>query len=129
VEGNPRLLRRIHAGEVDHARAREIEQGCLAALRRYDRGECGVEEVVMCLCEYEQLHDGRKDRSAAYRETLEARPWKTCPCDICRQVGIEAIIFRGSERNKRRGFHNLAVFYRQLRRLLPVYRDWLAGQE
>jgi hypothetical protein len=25
-------------------------------------------------------------------------------------VGVEVIIFRGSERNKRRGFHNLAVF-------------------
>ena len=122
VEGNPKLLRRIRAGEVDQKLARELEQGCLSALRKFDREECAVDEVVQLLRDYEQIHDGRKDRSPAYRETLEARPWKSCPCDICRQVGVDVVIFRGSERNKRRGFHNLAVFYSRLNRQIEAAR-------
>ena len=42
-----------------------------------------------------------------YRDTLKARPWDKCPCPICIQLGVEVIIFRGSNRNRRRGFHNL----------------------
>jgi hypothetical protein len=126
VEGNAKLLRRIRAGEVDQKRARELEHGCLSALRKYDRGGCGVDEVVDLLRRYEQLYDDRKDRSASYRETLAAQPWKSCPCDICRQVGIEVIIFRGSERNKRRGFHNLATFYGRLNRQIEATRAVVA---
>jgi hypothetical protein len=51
---------------------------------------------------------GEADRTGDYRRTLEERPWRSCTCGICRQVGIQAVIFRGTERNKRRGFHNLA---------------------
>lgn len=118
VEGNAKLLRRIRAGKVDQKRARELEQSCLAALRAFDQENCTITEVLNLLREYEQIHDDRKDRSNAYRQTLEARPWKNCPCDVCRQVGVDVIIFRGSERNKRRGFHNLSVFYRRLQREL-----------
>jgi hypothetical protein len=36
-------------------------------------------------------------------------------------VGIEVIIFRGAERNKRRGFHNLKVFRETLdKKLLEI---------
>jgi hemerythrin-like domain-containing protein len=38
-----------------------------------------------------------------------------CPCVICRQLGIHVVIFRGAERNRRRGFHNLFVTYTKLR--------------
>ena len=55
------------------------------------------------------------DRTEQYRATLAARPWRDCRCDLCVAVGIEIIIFRGSERNKRRGFHNLYVFEQRLR--------------
>jgi hypothetical protein len=33
---------------------------------------------------------------------------------VCTRLGIHVILFRGAERNRRRGFHNLYVFYRQL---------------
>ena len=36
-------------------------------------------------------------------------PWRECHCGLCAEHGIEIAIFRGSERNKRRGFHNLSV--------------------
>jgi hypothetical protein len=50
--------------------------------------------------------------------TLDARPWKQCDCAICRSVGVEVIIFRASNRNKRRGIHNLGVYHRHLKNTL-----------
>jgi hypothetical protein len=64
------------------------------------------------------LWDGKRSRGALYRETLEAAPWRECSCEICAGAGIDVVIFRGSERNKRRGFHNLYVFGKRLRREL-----------
>ena len=52
-----------------------------------------------------------------YRTTLADRPWKKCGCAICKQAAIDIIIFRGSNRNKRRGIHNLAVYKNHLERL------------
>jgi hypothetical protein len=87
-------------------------------LERYDRGECGVSEVVKVLREYERVHDARSDRESVYEEILRAKPWKACPCEICHQLGIHVMLFRGAERNRRRGFHNLFVFYQRLHREL-----------
>ena len=57
-----------------------------------------------------------KDYGDAYREILEEQPWKKCPCGICKRIGIHVMLFRGAERNRRRGFHNVHVLYRRLRR-------------
>ena len=46
--------------------------------------------------------------------TLEARPWEKCDCKICKDIGVEVIIFRGNNRNRRRGFHNLYVYNKHL---------------
>jgi hypothetical protein len=64
-----------------------------------------------------------QDRSLAttrarIARTLEDRPWNDCGCAICRAAGVEVIIFRGSNRNKRRGFHNLGVYHQHLGRAL-----------
>ncbi len=114
VEGNARMRSRIVAGEVNQGEARRLEQACLDALTRYDRGECKVPQVVNVLREYEKIHDSRNDRTAVYSEILRDKPWKDCPCEICRRLGIHVMIFRGAERNRRRGFHNLFVFYQRL---------------
>jgi hypothetical protein len=116
VEANPKMRGRIVAGEVRQAEARKLEQGCLEALDRFDQGEATVMEVVKQLREYEKLHDGRTDRSKVYEDILRDKPWKECPCEICRKIGIHVMLFRGAERNRRRGFHNLFVFSRRLRR-------------
>ena len=47
-----------------------------------------------------------------YRRTLEAKPWQDCDCPFCRKLGIQILIFRGGNRNKRRGAHNTAKLYR-----------------
>jgi hypothetical protein len=123
VDGNTKLKTRITSGAVSQAQARQFERRCLDCLERFDRDECGVPEVTEALRAYERLFDPRSDRSAVYAEILEARPWKACPCEICTRLGVHVILFRGAERNRRRGFHNLFVFYRRLRRQGPSGED------
>ena len=114
-DGNPALRRRIHSGEVDQKVAKEAERQCLESLRDFDAGIGSIENALDSLRIYEMIYDTKKrDRSDSYRRTLEASPWKSCKCGICDTVGIEVIIFRGTERNKRRGFHNLSVFRNRL---------------
>jgi len=56
-------------------------------------------------------------RVEEYRRTLTNRPWRSCDCRVCQEAGPEVVLFRGSNRNKRRGFHNLYWFYKRLQRL------------
>lgn len=114
VEGNPRLQRRIRAGQVSHDTAQRLELACLAMFKAFDSGAASIRDLLEVLHRYEELYDPGTDRRVAYRETLEAEPWKDCPCEVCRALGYHTIVFRGAERNRRRGFHNLWVFYRRL---------------
>jgi hypothetical protein len=125
---NPRLKRRAKSAGTDQEALRKMEQDALSALRRFDRDSASMEETVSLLNRYtrEFLWDENKtstvneaalDRSeVALRRTLQSQPWKKCKCKVCREAGVDAIIFRGSNRNKRRGFHNLHVYYQHLKR-------------
>jgi hypothetical protein len=114
VDGNPALKRRILAGEVDGRTARIAENACLEALRAFDAGQVAVDVALLTLQSYDQICGEAKDRSLSYRRTLMDAPWRRCECEICRSLGIEVIIFRGAERNRRRGFHNVWVFHERL---------------
>jgi hypothetical protein len=114
VDANPELLRRIVAGQVKQDEARKLEQGCLETLAAYDRGLASLDDALAILRAYELVYNGESDRSNVYRKVLEDRPWSHCPCEICQRLGIHVVIFRGAERNRRRGFHNLYVFNQQL---------------
>ena len=118
VDGNTRLRKLVTAGLIDQRSARRLERNCLNELRRYDLGGTGAESALDAILRYDELLGTKKDRSAEYRRTLEAKPWRQCTCTVCRQIGVEVIIFRGAERNRRRGFHNLAVFSERLSREL-----------
>jgi len=48
---------------------------------------------------------------------LPVPPAFIVPIAICADVAVEVIIFRSSNRNKRRGIHNLQIFGRHVRRL------------
>ena len=118
VDGNAKLKKRIQAGQVSQDKAIRLEQACMQALRGYDYGEVKIGQVIDCLEAYGQIFDGRKSYREAYRETLEDAPWKACTCGICGKAGINVVIFRGSERNKRRGFHNIYAFRQRVDREL-----------
>lgn len=55
--------------------------------------------------------------------SVAASPWQrghgasAIAPSICRDAGIDVIIFRGSNRNKRRGIHNLGVYKNHIERL------------
>lgn len=121
VDGNPGLKRLILSGMVAQHDAIVAERNCLASLRDYDQGAIGLDEVMEFLATYEKLvlsgTPKKKSYLTHYRRTLKDQPWKTCACALCEQHGIEIAIFRGTERNKRRGFHNLTVLEEKMRKL------------
>lgn len=118
VDGNAKLKKDIKAGRISQDLAIKHERECLRLLRAYAEHDARLDRVIAALRAYESLVDPGKDRSAAYQETLDDRPWEHCDCGICDRLGIEVVIFRGSERNKSRGFHNLHVFSHKLDREL-----------
>lgn len=116
VEGNPRFQKAILSGRIPQEQARGREQACLAALRRFEAKELSVEDTLEVLLRYEELHDPERSHRDAYREILTDRPWSSCGCDICKRLGFHVVLFRGAERNRRRGFHNLWILYQRLQR-------------
>lgn len=116
VDVNPKMKIKVLSGEVNQGDAFRLETKCLKALDEFDRGRHRREDLLQVLHEYQQLFGAeRKSNSAAYEELLKEKPWKKCPCAICRELGIHVVIFRGAERNRRRGFHNLFVTYETLK--------------
>jgi hypothetical protein len=102
-------------GKMSQETLVDMEQKALRLLRAFDRGETTLDQTLDAVLIYDQLHGIARDYESAYRRTLQDKPWKDCDCPICKGVGIEVIIFRGNNRNRRRGFHNVRVFYKQFR--------------
>jgi len=119
VDGNPQLKRNILAGRIDLSEALGLERACMKSVTDYARKAGSLDDAVRDLRTYETLWSGKKDDSERYRFTLELRPWERCPCSICRQLGVHVVIFRGADRNRRRGFHNLFVLHEKLSKLRP----------
>ncbi|MBN2191177.1 MAG: hypothetical protein JW751_00025 [Polyangiaceae bacterium] len=91
------------------------ERAALASVRAYASRKASLDSALNDLLHYDQLITSDAiDMEPLYRRTLEERPWERCPCEICRSAGVEVVIFRGNNRNRRRGFHNTYVFYRLL---------------
>ncbi len=109
VDGNPTLRRAILAGTVSQKDAIAAERSTLKALRTLDGSPSGITGALDALGHYESVVGAKKSYLPAYEQTLVAAPWADCRCRLCRTHGIEIAIFRGTERNKRRGFHNLTV--------------------
>ncbi len=109
------LARKQHLDE--HATIR-MEQAAFATLRAFDRNEASLEATWEAAVAYAALSGKDTDRlKQDYRETLEVRPWQQCRCAICTEIGVEVIIFRGNNRNRRRGFHNTWQLYQHLQRI------------
>jgi hypothetical protein len=100
---------------IREAEALRLERAALDALRAYDHQEVNLDTVYDAVIAYAELvGDVRKRTCRDYRETLARRPWMYCSCAICNRIGVEVIIFRGNNRNRRRGFHNTWQLYKQL---------------
>ena len=114
---DPRTLKRLQASGTSEATLRKMESKALRQLRAYDRGGASINSALSAVLAYDRLLARAElldDKLiAAYRRTLEGRPWQACKCRMCSDLGIEILIFRGINRNKRRGAHNtLRLFER-----------------
>lgn len=127
---NSRLKIKAKQGDVSQERLTELEANALNAVRDLDRGKLGVNRALKAVLTYSREFIWDSRRSAESNEnkierhgqdlkrTLNDRPWTKCSCQICQQAGVEVMIFRSSNRNKRRGFHNLSIYYDHFRRAL-----------
>jgi hypothetical protein len=114
-----RAKRVINGGKVDQRGLLDLQSKCLQAVRAFDRCEGKVSETVDLLLRYHALiRDDGPDMRGEYERTLKETPWKYCSCEICARWGVEVMIFRGNNRNRRRGFHNTYVFYRLMQEAL-----------
>jgi len=115
VDGNDDVRAAIRSGAIDQNEAIRLETNCMKALLGFNEGVVAMEKVLSHLSAYEQLLGIKKSRIESYRETLTDKPWKMCPCKICRDLEIHVVIFRGQQRNRRRGFHNVYMVGQRLR--------------
>lgn len=118
--GDPRFLKNATEKGISFSELRELEKECLRLLRDYEKRRDGLSNVLNRIVEYDSLLLRTSDTSNLrdkYEATLIDTPWEQCDCQVCRSLGIEVVIFRGFNRNKRRGFHNTRMFYERLAEL------------
>lgn len=117
---DPRTAKRLEDSGVPEKKYKAMEALALRSLRDYEKRRLGLERCLEAVIEYDRLlfraESDEKEMDAAYRRTLEARPWEFCGCGVCEQIGIHALVFRGLNRNKRRGAHNTFMLYGALAR-------------
>ena len=123
---NPKLLRQAKRGRLDQESLLRLERRALKEVRAFGRGGSSPEEAVEATLAYgryalwdegrtkEQNETRLQTLRRSYSAALRERPWEHCECRVCREIGVEVMIFRASNRNKRRGMHNLHVFTQQL---------------
>ena len=126
---NSKLLALVKQGALSQEELVRLERDALAALRAYDRDEASLDETLSAVLAYatpatlgaplERLPGSNtvKSLEERYRRSLGDKPWRKCGCQICSAIGIEVMIFRASNRNKRRGMHNMQVYDRLIDQL------------
>jgi len=107
----------------------KIEKETLETMYKYARREVSLKYVLTKLLDYERKtleSDGVNGNDIGkilnifrqrYTRTLRDRPWERCSCPICKENGVDAIIFREGWRNGARAGHNVHQFYLELKRV------------
>lgn len=115
---DPRTLARLKASGLPIKELRRLESKALKALHEYDSGARSIGWTLRAVADYDFLLSRSDDHGEnlleSYRKTLESRVWRKCACNVCSTIGIDALIFRGYNRNKRRGAHNTHLLYQNL---------------
>ncbi|MCZ7607046.1 MAG: tRNA-guanine transglycosylase DpdA [Planctomycetota bacterium] len=115
---DPRTMKRLGATKLSTRKIKAMERAALRALRRFDAEELSASKALDTVIAYDALllrnESSAEDLREKYLQTLEARPWKQCTCEVCTKLGINALVFRGLNRNKRRGAHNTLMLYRHV---------------
>lgn len=125
---NSRLMQGIKQGIFNAEDLQQREDRALTALRKFDKGHETLEATLEAVMDYQQfltLGGDREKHEKSLKKTrlqvertLTGKPWQNCRCDICVDIGVEVIIFRSANRNRRRGFHNLGVYHQHVQHIL-----------
>lgn len=138
-----RIKQVLEAGVADLDTLKKLESEALQALRQFDIGERNLEDTLQAVLTYDELMELPRDNEGLdaaqsrrrakhdrlYRVLLEAQPWKACNCPMCRESGIEVVIFRKNNRNRRRGFHNTYVFHQRFKALMEHLSESRPAEE
>lgn len=131
-KGSKKLLHDADVGGLE-----KLENETMKSLRRYDENNLTLDETLKAVQKYDDLvlyelkraYERNMEESEEkirtlkryyeklekqYFSTLKNRPWTVCDCPICRDTGIEVMIFRGNNRNRRRGFHNTYIMFNKV---------------
>jgi len=111
-----RAKRVVSDGRISLQALKDLEEKCLSELRTFAQTSGSPPESLLGhLMEYDALIAGqRRGTRERIGRTLEDRVWQRCRCSVCLRWGVEVLIFRGNNRNRRRGFHNTHMFYEML---------------
>lgn len=106
-------------GDDDTKQVLQLEHDAMQGLRNYEQGKADVDTCLAHIVAYTNAINKPISAKtlAEYQITLADRAWSECNCAICKKIGIEVVIFRGGNRNRRRGFHNNYIAYQEIKRL------------
>ena len=105
------------AHSISSERLEELESQCLSSLEDFDGTPESREAVLNSVDEYGPLLQRKGEDNHfvdKHNALMNDQPWEECKCHICKKLGIQVVVFRGSNRNRRRGFHNTWVFYHKI---------------
>jgi len=117
ISGSSRMQDGARNSSICPERLLELETRCLSEVRGYDGTEAAKARAVELINAYGPLLQRRGEDNhfvEKHDALLTEQPWKKCRCPMCKEIGIDVVIFRGAGRNKRRGLHNTWVFYHKI---------------
>lgn len=112
-----RTRKRLEQAGLNIEKLEGQESKVMELLCKFDRDEVNIHEVLDAVIEYDEFitrSSEVRSMRQKYERTLLDRPWKSCDCPFCQKAGIHMLIFRGANRNKRRGAHNTLMLYESL---------------
>jgi hypothetical protein len=117
ISSSTRMQEAAKAEKISGKKLAKLEQRCLTAIHAFKGGKKTRQEVIDAVNEYGPLliRKGEDNHFVQkHTDVLIDQPWKKCRCPLCKDIGIDIVVFRGSGRNKRRGLHNTWVFYHKI---------------
>ena len=127
---NSEVKKGVQSGHINLEDAIELEKQTLKEIRLFAEGQTKLENVITCYEQYWNLIMKEKasidevnakkvinfNKNNAHK-VLSEKPWLKCSCEICSKIGVEVILFRGNNRNRRRGFHNIHIYSKLINKL------------
>ncbi|MCP5495889.1 MAG: hypothetical protein H7A23_15150 [Leptospiraceae bacterium] len=118
MTSDPRTIKRLKTSGLSISKLEVLEQKALKSLHSFAHKNENLNSVLNAIYEYDSLltrnSEDSKKMIRSYAKTLTSRIWEKCGCPACKQTGIDVIIFRGCNRNKRRGAHNTLQLYKNI---------------